>query len=109
MGVCCVNGSSQELRIGASGDIVVLTSFPPNLVRFNGGEPMEDYDRLCLQSWIACGFRVIAVNTSDEIHSLSVRYPEVEFIPAKRTARSLYGRDTPFIADMLSLLAERKE
>ena len=109
MGVCCVNSRSQESSIGASGDIVVLTSFPPNLVRFNGGEPMEDYDRLCLQSWIACGFRVVAVNTSDEIHSLSGRYPQVEFIPAKRTARSLYGRDTPFIADMLSLLAERKE
>jgi hypothetical protein len=70
---------------------------------------MEDYDRVCLQSWIACGFRVLAVNTAAEIASLSLRYPEVEFIPAERTARTIFGRDTPFIADMLSLLGGRKE
>ena len=70
---------------------------------------MEDYDRLCLQSWIACGFHVMAVNTSDEISSLSLRYPEVEFIPARRTAQSIFGRDTPFIAEMLSVLGERQE
>src|SRR5215467_13995263 len=75
----------------------------------NGGQHMEDYDRACLQSWIACGFHVAALNSSDEIPALAKRYSEVEFIPAKRTARPQFGRDTPFIADMLAVLAERKE
>ena len=99
----------RSSSIGASGNIVVLTSFPPSLIRLNGGQRMEDYDRLCLQSWIACGFHVMAVNTAEEISSLSLRYPEVEFVTAERTARSLFGRDTPFIADMLTLLSERQE
>ena len=75
----------------------------------NGGQRMEDYGRACLQSWIACGFHVAALNGSDEIPSLAERYPEVEFIPTKRTARPVFGRDTPFVADMLAALAERKE
>jgi tetratricopeptide (TPR) repeat protein len=75
----------------------------------NGGERIEDYDRACLQSWIACGFHILAVNGADEIPLLSERYPEVEFIPLTRTARSVFGRNTPFIADMLSVLAGRSE
>ena len=62
------------------GRIVVATSFPPKLVRTNAGRPMEDYDRLCVQSWIACGFKIISLNAPDEIPALASRYPEVEFI-----------------------------
>jgi len=70
---------------------------------------MEDYDRVCLQSWLACGFRVLAYNCEDEIPALAARYPEVEFIPAKRTAHAIFGRKTPFIADMAAALAQRPE
>jgi len=87
------------------GRIVVATSFPPKLVRANGGRPMEDYDRLCVQSWIACGFKIISLNATDEIPALASRYPEVEFIPAERNASAVFGRKTPFIADLLSALA----
>jgi tetratricopeptide (TPR) repeat protein len=66
---------------------------------------MEDYDRLCLQSWIACGFKIIALNAPDEIPALASRYPEVEFIATQRNASSVFGRKTPFIADILAALA----
>src|SRR5258706_1089810 len=88
-----------------NGRIVVATSFPPKLVRTNAGRPMEDYDRLCVQSWIACGFKIISLNSADEIPALASRYPEVEFIPTERNASSVFGRKTPFIADILSALA----
>lgn len=87
------------------GRIVVATSFPPKLLRMNAGRPMEDYDRLCVQSCIACGFKIISLNAPDEIPALASRYPEVEFIPAGRNASSVFGRKTPFIADILSALA----
>ena len=70
---------------------------------------MADYDRACLQSWLACGFRVLAMNGEDEIPLLRARFPEVEFVPAPRTARAVFGRDTPFIADMAAFLAGRTE
>ena len=75
----------------------------------NAAERMEDYDRLCLRSWIECGFHVIAFNGPDEIPPLAARYPEIEFVPATRNARAVFGRSTPFIADMLSALAQRPE
>lgn len=89
--------------------IVVATSFPPALVRMNAGRPMPDYDRLCVASWIACGFRVLAVNAPDEIPQLAARYNGVEFIPAQRTAQALFGRKTPFIAEIMSVLARQPE
>ena len=55
--------------------IVVATSFPPKLLRTNAGRPMQDYDRLCVQSWIACGFKIISLNAPDEIPALASRYP----------------------------------
>jgi hypothetical protein len=86
------------------GRITVATSFPPKLVRTNAGRPMEDYDRLCVQSWIACGFKIISLNAPDEIPALAARFPEVEFLPAERNANMVFGRKTPFIADILSAL-----
>src|SRR3954463_9494142 len=80
------------------GGIVVATSFPPKTVRANAGRRIEDYDRLCVQSWIACGFRIISLNAPDEIPALAARYPEVVFIPTERNASSVFGRKTPFIA-----------
>jgi tetratricopeptide (TPR) repeat protein len=94
-----MNGTPAHL-----GRIVMATSFPPKLVRTNAGRPMEDYDRLCVQSWIACGFKIISLNAPDEIPALALRYPEVEFIPTERNASAVFGRKTPFIADLLSAL-----
>jgi tetratricopeptide (TPR) repeat protein len=90
---------------GSTDRIVVATSFPPQLVRTNAGHRMEDYDRLCVQSWVACGFKIIALNAPDEIPALASRYPEVAFIPTERNANTLFGRRTPFIADILAALA----
>src|SRR6185369_3958364 len=93
---------AMECSIGASGQIVVLTSFPPTLARNNAGAPIADYDRLCVRSWIECGFHIIALNTRDEIPPLAARHPKIQFVPAQRTARTVFRKDTPFIADMLS-------
>ena len=70
---------------------------------------MADYDRLCIESWIDCGFRVLALNTPDEIPHLAARYTGVDFVSAKRTAQPIFGRNTPFIADMMSVLAIQPE
>src|SRR5258705_2093855 len=88
-----------------SGRIVVATSFPPQLVRMNAGRRIEEYDQLCVQSWIACGFKIISLNDAEEIPALASRHPEVAFIPTERNASEVFGRKTPFIADLLAALA----
>lgn len=86
-----------------------MTSFPPSLARMNAGRRMENYDRLCVESWIACGFRVLGVNAPDEIPALAKRYAGVEFIAVERNAKALFARNTPFIADIMSVLAAQPE
>src|SRR4051812_19506683 len=93
-----------------SGDIVIATSIPPKLSRINDGRPFgEDYQDLCIRSWRQCGFRILSVNHPGEIEVLSPRYPEVSFVPVHRDAREMSGRQTPYIADLLSALADRAE
>ena len=89
--------------------IVVATSFPPQLVRMNAGRRLEDYDRLCVRSWLECGFRILAVNDADEIPPLKARYPGVEFVAAPRNAKPVFGRSTPYLADILAVLAKQPE
>src|SRR3977135_2237248 len=91
---------------GRFGPIGVAASFPPKWGPINAGRPMEDYDRLCVQSWITCGFKIISLNAPDEIPALATRYPEVQFIPSEQNASHLFGRKTPFIAGLLSALAQ---
>lgn len=70
---------------------------------------MEDYDRLCVRSWIDSGFRILSLNDPDEIPALAARHKEVAFIPAGRNASALFGRRTPFIGDVLAALAGAPE
>jgi len=85
--------------------IVVATSIPPRLSRRNAGRTIDnEYQKLCIQSWLDCGFRVLAVNDREEIPDLAARYPEVSFLATDRNASAISGRKNPFVADLLSAL-----
>jgi hypothetical protein len=90
--------------------IAVATSIPPKIARKEFGVPINyDYQRLCIQSWIDCGFRVLSVNHPEEIPNLAAKYPGVTFIPTTRTASAWTGRKNPFIADLLLALMDAPE
>ena len=94
----------------STGSIIIATSIPPNLSRRNAGRAMDaDYQKLCLRSWLECGFRVLSVNHPDEIPALARSYPEVSFVAIDRDARAVSGRPTPYIADLLRALLEAPE
>ena len=91
----------------SAGQIVVATSIPPTLSRRNAGRAIDaDYQRLCIRSWLKCGFRVLSINHPDEIADLAASYPDVSFIPTQRDASAMSGRRTPYIADLLRALIE---
>jgi FkbM family methyltransferase len=93
--------------MSASEKIAVVTSIPPKLSRFDGRDPIgETYQRLCLESLVACGFRILSVNDPEEIQLLSNQYPEVAFVQTDRNASAISGRKTPFIADLLAAVAK---
>jgi len=92
------------------GEIAVATSIPPELARQDAGHSLDDeYQRLCIQSWIDCGFRVLSVNDRDEIPDVAARYPAVNFVAADRNASAWSGRKTPYIADLLLALKDVPE
>jgi tetratricopeptide (TPR) repeat protein len=88
------------------GRIVLATSIPPNISRLDRGRPIDrDYQKLCVQSWIDCGFRVLSVNAAGEIPKLAALYPDVVFVPAERVSE----KKTPYIADLLRALLDAGE
>lgn len=90
--------------------IVVATSIPPALARLNAGREFgEDYQRLCIRSWIDCGFRVLSVNDASEIPALAARHPEVAFVPASGNASAITGRKNPYLAGLLAALIDAPE
>jgi hypothetical protein len=98
--------------LGGNGDsvIAVATSIPPKLARRNAGRAIgDDYQKLCVRSWIDNGFRVLSVNDPEEIPDLSSRFPAVDFIPAGRNASAWTGRKNPYIADLLLAVIDAPE
>jgi tetratricopeptide (TPR) repeat protein len=94
----------------SNGAIAVATSIPPSLPRRNADRAIDGaYQKLCVRSWLDCGFRVLSVNHPDEIPDLATAYPEVSFIATHRDASAVSGRRTPYIADLLSALLEAPE
>ena len=88
-----------------AGSIVVATSIPPAISRLDGGKDIgEAYQRLCIRSWLECGFRVLSINDAAEIPALEARHPDVDFVPAAQNASAVTGRKNPYIADLLSAL-----
>jgi tetratricopeptide repeat protein len=90
--------------------VAVATSIPPRLSRRNAGQSIgEAYQRLCVRSWLDCGFRILSVNDLEEIECLVKCYPEVTFVPTSRNASAWTGRKNPFIADLLGALLDAPE
>jgi tetratricopeptide (TPR) repeat protein len=90
--------------------IAVATSIPPRLVRQNAGRSIGDeYQELCIRSWIESGFRILSVNDQEEISNLAARYPDVDFVATDRNASTWSGRKNPYIADMLLALKGASE
>jgi glycosyltransferase involved in cell wall biosynthesis len=56
----------------------------------------------CIDSWIRCGFKVVAINTQNEMNMIKHHFPSVEFVIANRDARAQFGTPYIYIDDILS-------
>jgi len=90
--------------------IVVATSIPPQSRPQDSGRRIDgDYQKVCIASWLECGFRILSVNAPDEVPDLAARFPQVTFIQVDRNAAWLSGRGNPFISDLLRTLSQVPE
>lgn len=89
-------------------EITIATSIPPQMVRIQNGEDIgRRYQDDCVASWLGSGFRVISINTPQEISALASRYPDVEFVPAERDAEAVLRRKAPLISELLRALSSQ--
>src|SRR5215831_2595505 len=105
-----ISGLAGAMSFAGQGIIAVATSIPPRLTRVNEGKRIdEEYQKLCISSWVAAGFRIVSVNDRDEIPDLASRFPDVEFVLTERNASAWTGRKNPYIADLLGALEDAPE
>ena len=70
--------SAEMASLVGAPSIVVATSIPPNVVRYENGHDIgHKYQRECIESWIRAGLRILSLKFSNEISELSKQYPEV--------------------------------
>ncbi len=77
--------------------IALATSIPP--VGFERSKAAVD-------SWLGHGFRVISVNSEQEMRILRKEFPGVEFVAVARTGRDVFGKDYIHLDSILEVLAE---
>lgn len=59
-------------------------------------------------SWLKAGFAVCSVNSPEEISLLQPLFPQVSFVPARRTGQEHFGRPLIYIDDLLAVLKETR-
>src|SRR5215471_1531678 len=102
--------SAERTMTAGQTAIAVATSIPPQVARQTEGKRIdEEYQRLCVSSWVSAGFRVLSINDRDEIPQLAARYPDVQFVVTERNASAWTGRKNPYIADLLNALQDAPE
>lgn len=73
----------------------------------NNGNPDDLLNQqTAVKSWIEAGFRVLSVNTEEEIAASGGFFSDVEFVEPQRTGMEQYGKPIPYIYDMLKILEQ---
>ncbi|MBF0329965.1 MAG: hypothetical protein HQL10_12470 [Nitrospirae bacterium] len=75
--------------------ITIATSIAPRNI---------EQQQLAIASWTILGFSVVSMNIPEESEMLSRYFPNVTFVPVKRSAKELVGKPTVFINDILNYL-----
>lgn len=76
-------------------EITIATSIAPGNL---------ELQRSAIDTWINLGFKVISLNSKDEIDLLSPEFPGINFETVSRTALDLAGKPYVFFDDILNVL-----
>jgi hypothetical protein len=75
--------------------ILVATSIGPNRI---------EVQRSAINSWLLAGFKVVSLNTKEEVDKLKPYFPQIQFHVVNRSAKEKYGKPYIYIYDFLSYL-----
>jgi len=88
--------------------IPIITSLSPTMARRgqDGADIGKDYQRVCVDSWIAEGFSPVSVNSEREMERGHTLPLGTTALMVKNDAESLAGRPLVFFDDMLATAAK---
>ncbi len=72
--------------------IVIVTSLAPRDITVQ---------RQSIVSWLDNGFRVVSLNSADEIKEIEKYFPEIVFIPIQRNAKEQFGKPYVYFDDVI--------
>jgi hypothetical protein len=86
--------------------VCLATSVPPVVRReiASGIDIGPRYQRLCIESWAATGWRVVSANPAEEAAAVRLTYPGLEVAEVGRSAQAVFGRPFVWIEDILAVL-----
>jgi glycosyltransferase involved in cell wall biosynthesis len=64
-----------------------------------------EIQKRAVNSWIQCGFKVVAINTQNEMDIVKQHFPAVEFVTATRDAKTQFGKPYIYLDDILAYFA----
>lgn len=78
--------------------ITIATSLAP-------GKDLHN-QRMAINSWLKLGFRVISMNSLEEIAVLQSYFPDIEFVKAHRDGRDMFDKPYIYFDDCLEYFAK---
>lgn len=75
--------------------ILVATSIGPNKI---------EIQRSAINTWLYAGFKVVSLNTKEEVDTLKPYFPDIEFHIVERNAKEKFGKPYIYIYDFMSYL-----
>jgi hypothetical protein len=79
--------------------IVVATSLAPKRIKMQ---------KKAMATWINAGFKIVSLNTEEEVKLLKPSFPDIEFHVVKRSAKEKFGKPYIFIYDFMNYLKSSK-
>lgn len=89
---------SQPVPQAATAPITLVTTLSPDNIA---------NQQNAVESWQQAGFRVIALNSQEDIAALRPHFPNVDFVTAFRDARGRYGQHYIYFRDLLHCCQEQ--
>ncbi|MEN6565060.1 MAG: glycosyltransferase [Veillonellales bacterium] len=87
-----IDGRSRPVPQTAVAAIPLVTTLSPDNIA---------NQQIAIKSWQQAGFRVIALNSREDIAALRPHFPNVDFVTAFRDARERYGQRYIYFRDLL--------
>lgn len=92
-------GSSNTCGLSPLEDVITIaTSLAP-------GKDLHN-QQMAINSWLKLGFKVISMNSSEEIAALQSYFPDIEFVKAHRDGRDKFTKPYIYFDDCLAYFAK---